>query len=162
MIVDIHLHPLSWRVLIRDNSYDGVAVTITKSWQYKLFTSQLRRQNVINASDLRRDTDKTVVGKVYILSHEYERYGCHISPDRQALINDVLYNHERDFICALVMSAKASELMNRSQAFDYFLEKRGLDPTHLDKENIKKFYARNYRQLEDEYAIDLQSNKPKH
>lgn len=154
-IVDVHLHPMCWKVLCRDNSFDGVAVTMQCSWQYKLFTSLLRRKDVTNASDIRKDLSKTVLGKIYIKSHEAERYGQYISIDRQALLNDVLYNHERDIICSLVLSAKASELMNRSQAFDYFLEKRGLDPSLLDKENIKKYYSRNFRQFEDEYLIDL-------
>lgn len=157
MVVHLKLHPLSWRVLRRDNKWDGKAVTITDPAMYNVFVALLRRKDYVNASDIRRQSSKLVPGDIVITDCDYWRYGGFISADRMDIINSIIYEQERNIICHLVMAAKVSGAMSRNAAIKYFLDLRDIEPEELNYENVRKYYQRNFREMEDRYYDDIQN-----
>lgn len=154
-IVDIKLHPLSWRVLREQYTYDGIAVDLGRGWLYNIVVQALRRHPVITPWELSRMPQGMVDGKVYILDYDCNRYGCYMSIARQANISVVIYQHERERLCQLIASAHVIGGVSRDKAMHYFLDKAWYEEDEISFAALRKHYQRHYRHLEDAIAHDL-------
>lgn len=153
--VDIALHPLVWKLLKSQYSFDGHAVDVGHDWLYSLIVSSLERRHIITASELRRRPKGIVDGKVYIYYEDFIRYGGYIRSARQANISRVIYRQERERLCQTVAVFHIATGIERNKVMRYFLEKEGIEEDELSFETLKKHYQRNYRHKEDDYYLAI-------
>lgn len=154
-IVDIKLHPLAWRVLKENYSYDGKAVDLGKGWMYNLITQGLQRQYNVAPWEFKRQRIDTVDGKVYISNYDAERFGCYISLTRAANISSIIYKRERERLCSLTMMAHVIGGIKRDVAMRHFLWKEGYNDNEMSFEALKKYYQRHFRNKEDSMYLDM-------
>lgn len=154
-IVDIKLHPLSWRVLKSQFDYDGIAVDLGKGWLYNLVTQGLKRSPIISPWEFNRAPSGMVDGKIYILEYDYNRYGGYMSVAKQANLSVIIYQRERERLCSLTANAHIMAGIKRDTAMRYFLEKEGYEEDEISFEALRKHYQRHYRHHEDDIMNDF-------
>ncbi len=154
-IVDIKLHPLSWKVLREQYRYDGVAVDLGKGWMYNVVTQALRRHPVVSPWELGRIPQGMVDGKVYVLEYDCQRYGSYMSVAKQANISVIIFRRERERLCQLTASAHVMLGVGRDTAMRYYLEKAGYEDNEISFAALRKHYQRHYRHNEEVIAHDM-------
>lgn len=154
-IVDIKLHPLSWRVLRDQYAYDGIAVDLGHGWLYNMATLCLRRHPVMAAWEFNRMPQGMVDGRIYITDYDSQRYGDYMSLAKQATLSVVIFRQERERLCQLVATAHVMAGVSRDTAMRYFLDKAGYEDYEISFAALRKHYQRHYRHFEDNIFHDF-------
>lgn len=153
--VDIALHPLAWKVLREQYSYDGTAVDVGHGWLYSVIVQGLERKHIITAGELRRRPKGLVDGKVYIYYDDFIRYGRFIRLTKQANISRVIYRKERERLCYQIAVFHVATGIERNKVMRHFLDKHGIEEDELSFEALKKYYQRKFRHKEEDYLQDI-------
>ncbi|MBQ9418728.1 MAG: hypothetical protein IJU19_09145 [Bacteroidales bacterium] len=149
--IDLNLHPLAWAYLWRTSTNKDYPLILPPDWPLAMIKHSLERQQIITASEIKRQPRNMQHGQVFIPLRDFERHGGYIRLSRQASISLALYRAEMKRLCTLTMSMRLATGNPLLPTLAYYLESEGYPEEVIKIDTLKKYYSRHY--ATDERAI---------